>query len=188
MNHIDEKNRKPPAARSLRILVPTVYASAVALVLGAFETLIPTVGEEYADSVLFGKLMTTAFEITVVAGILLKTRRPGIRPALSLLLAAGLTAGYAAAQLTLTVIILMIALGLFIGLQITMGNEYASHTVRGFEESGMGLYSTLRGSGSFLGPLFMNFGFPLILPMLAAVSLLAFSFAAVHKKVLPEKD
>ena len=178
--------QRPKRGLKARVLVPTVYASAVALVLGAFETLIPTVGEEYADSVLFGKLMTTAFEITVVAGILLKTRRPGIRPALPLLLAAGLIAGYAAAQLTLAVFILMISLGLFIGLQITMGNEYASHTVRGFEESGMGLYSTLRGSGSFLGPLFMNFGFPLILPMLAAVSVIAFAFTAVYRRVLPK--
>lgn len=107
---------------------------------------------------------------------------------LPLLLTAGLIAGFVAAQLTLVAIILMITLGLLIGLQITMGNEYAAYTVRGFEESGMGLYSTLRGSGSFLGPLFMNFGFPLILLLLAAVSLTAFTFAAVHKRVVPREE
>jgi MFS family permease len=169
-----------------RVLVPTVYASAIALVLGAFEALIPTVGQGYSNSVLVGKLMTTAFEITVVAGILLKTRRTGINPILPLLLTTGLIICYAAVLFTLTVIILLIVLGLLIGLQITMGNEYASHTVQGFEETGMGLYSTLRGSGSFLGPLFMNFGFPLVLVMLAVVSLIALGFAGVHRRVLPK--
>lgn len=176
-------DKRPEKGLKVRVLIPTIYASAIALILGACETLIPTIGEGFTDSLLFGKLMTTAFEITVVAGILLKTGRPGIRPTLPLLMTAGLATGYLTASFTLPVIILLIILGLCIGLQITMGNEYASHSVRGFEETGMGLYSTLRGSGSFLGPLFMNFGFPLILPMLAAVSVIAFVFTAVHRRV-----
>lgn len=109
-----EGEMPPGRVIARRVFVPTVFAAGIALVLGAFETLIPTVVEDTFGSVLAG------FPV---------------------------------------------------GAAVTMGNEYAAARVEGSEDVGMGLYSTLRITGSFLGPLFMNIRYPAVLAALAAVAL-----------------
>ncbi len=169
----------PSIAR--RVLVPTAFAAGIALVLGAFETLIPTVVEDAFASVIGGKVTTMAFELAVVAGILIKARRPAVGRRLPLVLALVVGVAYAAevgapelvgAQIsTLAAVGFMALAGGPIGAAVTMGNEYAAARAEGAEDVGMGLYSTLRITGSFLGPLFMNIRYPAVLASLAAVSI-----------------
>ncbi|MFP4206723.1 MAG: MFS transporter [Spirochaetaceae bacterium] len=153
-----------------RVLMPTAFAAGVALVLGTFETLIPTVVEEDAGSVLVGKSVTMAFELAVVAGILWKARRPAVTARLPLVLAAAIAVAYLALPWPGVPGIMLLA-GFPVGAAVTMGNEFAAARVEGAEDVGMGLYSTLRITGSFLGPLFMNITYPAVLAALAAVSL-----------------
>ncbi len=179
----------PGTVVARRVLVPTVFAAGIALVLGAFETLIPTVVEDTFGSVLGGKAVTMAFELTVVAGILLKARRPGVRATLPLVLAAVVGTAYlvavwpaspnGAAAVTAAVAALMVLAGFPVGAAVTMGNEYAAARVEGAEDVGMGLYSTLRITGSFLGPLFMNIPYPAVLAALAAVALACASLRSI---------
>ena len=150
------------------VMLPTLFASGIALILGAFETLIPTVAEDVFDSVMAGKSVTMAFEVAVVCGIVYKARRPGIALHVPLLVAGVIGAAYVFAG---SAVWLMVFAGLPVGAGVTMGNEYAAASVAGFEEVGMGLYSTLRITGSFLGPLVMNVAYPHVLLLLAAVSL-----------------
>lgn len=155
------------------VMLPTFFASGIALILSASESLIPTVAEALFDSVVIGKTLTMAFELAVVCGIVLKARRPGVRYGvpllLSVLIAASFLMGwYGSAG---PAIWLMVIAGFPVGAGVTMGNEYAASNLVGFEEVGMGLYSTLRISGSFLGPLVLNVAYPGVLLVLAAVSL-----------------
>ncbi len=145
----------------------------MALVLGTFESLIPTVSEEWFGSVLAGKSMTMAFELAVVGGIVFKTRRPGVHLRVPAVLSAVIAASCFVEPWLFggSAIWLMVIAGLPVGAGITMGNEYAAASVAGFEEVGMGLYSTLRITGSFLGPLFLNVAYPQVLLALSAVSL-----------------
>jgi MFS family permease len=177
----------PGTAVARRVLVPTAFAAGIALVLGAFETLIPTVVEDTFGSVFGGKATTMAFELAVVAGILLKARRPAVRRRVPLVLALVVGTAYVATAAvppaavgapnivgapasTVAAVGLMVLGGAPIGAAVTMGNEYAAARVEGAEDVGMGLYSTLRITGSFLGPLFMNIRYPAVLAALAVVS------------------
>ena len=63
-----------------------------------------------------------------------------------------------------------------------MGNELAARSMRGFETTGMGVYATLRITGSFVGPLFLTIPFPLVLAVLAVVSLLALLPVLPHRR------
>jgi MFS family permease len=157
---------------ALDIAFPTAVAAIVGLLLAALETLIPTLGEDYSNSVLFGKGVTVVFEVAVVIGIILKSRRPGLMRLLPIPTITILAAAYLTADVELTVLVLLAASGVPIGALVVLGNELASVSVRGFEQKGMGAYSTLRISGSFLGPLCMNFGYPLIVLVLTFASLM----------------
>jgi MFS family permease len=166
----------PGPAIARRVLVPTAFAAGIALELGALETLIPTVVEDTFGSVLGGKVTTMAFELAVVAGILLKARWPAVGRRVPLALALVVGGAYAAAAApeivgarasALAAVGFMVLAGGPIGAAVTMGNEYAAARVEGAEDVGMGLYSTLRITGSFLGPLFMNIRYPGVLAALA---------------------
>lgn len=161
------------AARVHRaVALPALFAALVAAQLGALETLIPQLGEEWRGSVLTGKGMTMLFEVAVVLGILVKARWPGVGlswpVATTLLFGAALFQGSVALR---SLVVLLLA-GIPIGASITMGNELAARWTAGAEEVGMGLYSTLRITGSFVGPLFMNIPYPTLLvgPMLLGVT------------------
>lgn len=160
------------AGFSLRILLPVAYASLVALVLSAFESLVPTVTEMLTGAPLLGKTLTVAFEITVVLGIAVKARHPGVRRMLPVSVAAGLALSLIVADLPVVLLTCLVVLGFGIGAQVTMGNELAAQTVRSSGEHGMGIYSTLRITGSFMGPLFLSIPFPAVLGALMAVSVL----------------
>lgn len=166
-----ERAGAAPLARSkLYVLVPTAFAAITALHLGALEALIPTVGERFFGSVAVGKGAATAFELAVVCGILLKARREGPSKGLPIVLSGLFLAVWAFSPSGTAALALLVFIGIPVGAQVTLGNEIAARSVGGFEEKGMGVYSTLRVSGSFAGPLFMNFGFPWLLLALAAVS------------------
>ncbi len=169
--HRTERNGILHAA--LRVAAPTTFAAITALVLSALETLIPALGESATGSVLAGKVAVTCFECLVVVGILAKGRSAGNRRRVPVFVAAGFVGGYVFASWQIAVIVILCVLGIAVGNQITMGNELAAERAKGLEEHGMALYATLRISGSFIGPLFMNLGYPLVFAALAVVSLLA---------------
>ncbi len=175
---------------AFRVAAPTTFAALTAVVLSALETLVPALGESATGSVLAGKVAVTCFECLVVVGVLTKGRSVGLRRTVPVLLGAGFAGVYLFASWQIAVVVALCLLGIAVGNQITMGNELAAERAKGLEEHGMALYATLRISGSFIGPLFMNLGYPLVFAALAVVSLLAavvIAPAATSFAPLPKK-
>ncbi|TVR73118.1 MAG: MFS transporter [Spirochaetaceae bacterium] len=156
-----------------RLLLPVLYAAMVGLVLSAFELLVPTIVEERTTRPLVGKLAAMAFEVAVVAGVMIKARRTGVYWWLPVLVAALTALGFVVAPGLSVLMAILLAVGFGIGAQVSMGNELAAQSMRGFETAGMGAYATLRITGSFAGPLFLTISYPFVLLALAVVSLLA---------------
>lgn len=156
-----------------RVVRPVLYAAMVGLLLSAFELLVPTVIEAHTSRPLLGKIAAMAFESAVVIGVMVKARLVGLFRWLPLLTAAMIALGFVAASNLAVLVVLLLGVGLGIGAQVSMGNELAALSVRGFETAGMGAYATLRITGSFAGPMFLTIPFPLLLAVLAAVALMA---------------
>ena len=151
------------------VLLPALFAALVAAQLGALETLIPLLGEQWRGSVAAGKGLTMLFEVAVVIGIVRKGIRPGVHALWTVGIALVLTSAYMLASTPSVAIVLLVAAGFPVGAAVTMGNELAGMRVAGSEEVGMGLYATLRITGSFAGPLFMNIPYPALLLGLIAL-------------------
>lgn len=143
------------------------------LLLSAFELLVPTVIEAHTSRPLLGKIAAMAFEIAVVVGVIVKARLVGLFRWLPVLTAAMIAVGFVVASNLPVLVVILLGVGLGIGAQVSMGNELAALSVRGFENAGMGAYATLRITGSFAGPMFLTIPFPLLLAVLAAVALMA---------------
>ena len=165
-----------------RLLLPVLYASIVGLLLSALELLVPTVVEARTARPLLGKVAAMAFEIAVVVGVIIKARLTGVSRWVPVLLSAMIASSFVAASNLAVLVAILLFVGFGVGAQVSMGNELAARSMRGFETTGMGVYATLRITGSFVGPLFLTIPFPLVLAVLAVVSLLALLPVLPHRR------
>ncbi|AFG37112.1 MFS transporter [Spirochaeta africana] len=157
-----EKPAKPATAVPvLQHMAPAIlYAIIAACLLSALETLIPTAAESATDSALAGKIAAALFEAIVLAGILYQSRQihPDTRAggllaiAFSCLLLSVVLPGEA----WLPMVLLLILSGLWVGRMVAGGNQFAARRAQNAAARGMGLYSTIRISGSIIGPMLMN--------------------------------
>ena len=165
-----------------RVLPSTGFAAAVGLILGALQTLIPSLSSPFAASMPVAIIGATMFQVLIVPGLILQSKRHRRGPGVPILVSVVLVLAFILSPFRIVVVGLVVFLGFLLGMGITMGNQLAASAVTGSEDMGMSIYSTLRIGGSFIGPLFMNIAYPGILLALATVSLLSAKLVVTYNR------
>jgi len=72
--------------------------------------------------------------------------------------------------------------GLLLGLSLTMSSEYASILSKGFEDTGMSVFSSLRISGNIFGPYLAALSMPFVLITLSAITIVSAGLLTVSEE------
>jgi len=148
-----EKNFSP------KIFLAALFGITVLTSIVSAQIMIPGIIEKNFNSPILGKIIVAIFSVISMTGNSFKHKIKGIRIYLPILASLGFLGAFTVSENAVLFVIFIMMSALFLGFSLTMSSEYASMISKGFEETGMTVFSSLRLSGNFFGP-YIGSGMP----------------------------
>ena len=137
---------------SPKIFLATFFGIVILSTIVSNQAVLPGFGEDSFNSPIVGKILVSVFGAFIMLGNMLKHKIKGVRYWIPMIASVMLFIAYIFINFVFVYLLFTMITGFLLGLSLTMSSEYASKLSKGFEETGMTVYSSLRISGNFIGP------------------------------------
>lgn len=164
------------------IFLATIFGIITLIAIVSNQVIIPVYVESHFNMPVLGKILSSAFSLFVMFGNFIKHKIYGIKKWLPISVGIIIFASYLFISNPLIYLPIAIFSGLLLGLSLTMSSEYASILSKGFEDTGMSVFSSLRISGNIFGPYLAALSMPLVLISLAAMTIISAGLLTVSEE------
>lgn len=164
------------------IFLATFFGIITLIAIVSNQVIIPVYVENNFNTPVLGKILSSAFSLFVMLGNFLKHKIYGIKKWLPISVGLMIFVSYLFVSNPLVYIPIAIFSGVLLGLSLTMSSEYASMLSKGFEDTGMSVFSSLRISGNIFGPYLAALSMPFVLITLSALTLVSAGFLTVSEE------
>lgn len=170
---VDVLNKKESKKFSLLILLATFYGISVLISIVALQVVLPIYVEQIYENAILGKVIASLFSVGLMIGNFAKHKLIGIKKIMPIFTGIILFISYLFIDNSIIFLSILFIGGIFLGLSLTMSSEYASVLSKGFENTGMSFFSSLRISGNIFGPYLAAMAIPNLFILLSALTIVS---------------